>query len=139
MLQPVKRGSALREEMEQADAREPWLWWLGHSGFAIKYYDIVFYLDPLLRDGLTPDDAAAADMILCSHAHERHLDPATVGALLAQSTKAKVVLPKSAADRAHEAGIAYDRMTTTDSGLRVEYFKNGVYARMYAVPSAHPA
>ena len=35
------------------------------------------------------------------------------------------------------AGIGYDRMTTTDSGLRIEYFKNGVYARIYAVPSAH--
>ena len=29
-------------------------------------------------------------------------------------------------------------MTTTDSGLRIEYFKDNLYARVYAVPSAHP-
>ena len=46
-------------------------------------------------------------------------------------------LPKSAADHAHALGIDYHRMTTTDSGLRVEYFKAGFYARIYAVPSAH--
>jgi L-ascorbate metabolism protein UlaG (beta-lactamase superfamily) len=29
-------------------------------------------------------------------------------------------------------------MTTTDSGLRVEYFKDRLYGRVYAIPSAHP-
>jgi len=29
-------------------------------------------------------------------------------------------------------------MTTTDSGLRIEYFKDNLYGRVYAVPSAHP-
>ena len=29
-------------------------------------------------------------------------------------------------------------MTTTDSGLRVEYWKDNLYGRVYAVPSAHP-
>ena len=29
-------------------------------------------------------------------------------------------------------------MTTTDSDLRVEYFKGGLYGRVYSVPSAHP-
>ncbi len=35
-------------------------------------------------------------------------------------------------------GIPLHRMTTTDSDLRVEYFKNGPYGRVYSVPSAHP-
>jgi L-ascorbate metabolism protein UlaG (beta-lactamase superfamily) len=29
-------------------------------------------------------------------------------------------------------------MTTTDAGLRIEYFRDGDYIRVYAVPSAHP-
>jgi hypothetical protein len=29
-------------------------------------------------------------------------------------------------------------MTTTDAGLRIEYFKDNLYGRVYAVPSAHP-
>ena len=58
--------------------------------------------------------------------------------MLEACSGAKLVLPKSAADPAHAAGIPYDRMTTTDAGLRIEYFKDNLYGRMYAVPSAHP-
>ena len=54
------------------------------------------------------------------------------------SKNAKVVLPKSAAAQAHAAGIPFDRMTTTDADLRIEYFKDNLYGRIYAVPSAHP-
>ena len=61
----------------------------------------------------------------------------TVAGLLEASAHAKVVLPKSAADHARSLGIPYERMTTTDSDLRVEYFKDGLYGRVYAVPSAH--
>ena len=49
-----------------------------------------------------------------------------------------MVLPKSTAEHACSIGVSYDRMTTTDSDLRVEYFKGGPYGRVYAVPSAHP-
>ena len=58
--------------------------------------------------------------------------------MLKRSKTAKLILPKSAADKAHDAGIPYPRMTTTDADLRVEYFKDNLYARIYAVPSAHP-
>ena len=58
--------------------------------------------------------------------------------MLQASPRAKVVLPKSTAEHACSIGIPYDRMTTTDSDLRVEYFKGGQYGRVYAVPSAHP-
>src|SRR5260370_42357447 len=77
-------------------------------------------------------------MILATHAHPGHLDAPSVIAMLAGSKGAKLILPKSAADQAHAAGIPYPRMTTTDSDLRVEYFKDNLYARAYAVPSAHP-
>jgi L-ascorbate metabolism protein UlaG (beta-lactamase superfamily) len=58
--------------------------------------------------------------------------------MLEGSKRAKLVLPKSAAEQAHAAGIGYDRMTTTDADLRIEYFKDDLYGRVYAVPSAHP-
>ncbi|MBV6432873.1 MAG: hypothetical protein IANPNBLG_03020 [Bryobacteraceae bacterium] len=146
MLQPVKQGGSLLAEIDQAEAVRPRLWWLGHCGFVVKYFDIIFYLDPMLSDSparraaspLRPEEVRHADLVLCSHAHGGHMDPATLPALLAASTQAKVVLPKSAARHALSIGIGYQRMTTTDSGLRVEYFKRGAYARVYAVPSAHP-
>ena len=135
-------------EMESTDGPSPALWWLGHAGFAVKHSGIVFYVDPCLstpagraRRGepvLMPDQAANADMILCTHAHPSHMDPGTLPAMLEASRRAKLVLPKSTAEHACSIGIPYDRMTTTDSDLRVEYFKGGMYGRVYAVPSAHP-
>src|SRR5262245_48075679 len=104
---------------------QPVLWWLGDRGFALRYYDIVFYIDPPRAEApLSPD------MILCTRALS-----ATVSALLAANPRAKVVIPRDEADSASQAGIPYSRMTTTDNGLRVEYFKNGAYVRVYAVPS----
>src|ERR1700680_1398479 len=134
--------------MGATDGRSPALWWLGHAGFAVKHRGIVFYIDPCLASPpgrqrlfappMAPCTASNADLILCTHAHPSHLDPATLPAMLEASPRAKVVLPKSAAEHACSIGVPYDRMTTTDSDLRVEYFKGGQYGRIYSVPSAHP-
>ena len=45
------------------------------------------------------------------------------------------VIPKAVAEHAHAIGISYQRMVTTDSGLRVEYLDD----RVYSAPSAHNA
>jgi L-ascorbate 6-phosphate lactonase len=140
--------SELFQEIENTEADSPTLWWLGHCGFAVKYHGIVFYVDPCLSTpaGRTRTVAAPiaasevtnADMILCTHAHPSHMDPGSLPEMLKASPRAKVVLPKSTAEHACSIGIPLDRMTTTDSDLRVEYFKNGPYGRVYSVPSAHP-
>jgi len=140
--------SDLIREIESTSADSPALWWLGHAGFAIKYEGIVFYVDPCLSTPpsrtriaappMTPGEAANADLLLCTHTHAAHMDPLTLVEMLKESPRAKVVLPKSATEHARSLGIPLDRMTTTDSDLRVEYFKNGPYGRVYAVPSAHP-
>src|ERR1700730_5386821 len=140
--------TGLHAPKEGTSGESPTLWWLGHSGFAVKSKKTVFYVDPCLPTPagrtrtaaatLEPEQATNADMILCTHAHPSHMDPGTLPAMLKASPRAKVVLPKSAAEHACSIGIPYDRMTTTDSDLRVEYFKGGLYGRVYAVPSAHP-
>ncbi len=156
MIEPVKHGAELLREIEESDCESPNLWWLGQSGFAIKYRTIIFYIDPYLSESLTEKykdtdrphvrmtrapfrghEVTHADLILCTHGHSDHLDPGTVPAMLTASPRAKVVLPRRLAAKAHAAGVGYDRMSTTDSGLRIEFFKDGVYARIYAVPSAH--
>ena len=138
----------LMVEMAKTNEATPALWWLGHAGFAVKHQGIVFYIDPCLSNPpgrkrtvappLAPAEATNADLILCTHTHPSHMDPGTMPAMLKASPRAKVVLPKSAADHACSIGIPYDRMTTTDADLRVEYFKGGQYGRVYSVPSAHP-
>ncbi|MBM3814971.1 MAG: MBL fold metallo-hydrolase [Acidimicrobiia bacterium] len=143
---PPGTGGPLFDEIEAAPAISPTLWWLGHAGFALKYHSMVFYIDPVLSEAngrsfaplMTPGEVTHAELILCTHAHPRHMDSATLLPMLEASQRAKLVLPKSAAEKANTFGIGYDRMTTTDSGLRVEYFKTGDYVRVYSVPSAHP-
>lgn len=140
--------SELIREIEQTLEPTPTLWWLGHAGFVIRFATITFYVDPCLSTPpgrtrrmaapLEPSEVRHADMIFATHGHAGHLDPETARAILQGSRAAKLALPKSAADPAHAAGIPYNRMTTTDSGLRIEYFKDNLYGRVYAVPSAHP-
>ena len=142
------RGANLLERMERTHTATPTLWWLGHCGFAIKYASLLFYVDPCLttppgrkrfcEPPLTPQSIDNADLILCTHAHPAHMDAATIIPILDSSPRAKVVVPKSSADYARQLGIGVDRITTTDSGLRVEYFKDSLYGRVYAIPSAHP-
>ena len=148
MQNPAKRGRELIEEIDRTLAVTPTLWWLGHSGFVVRFANITFYIDLWLSDlpgrtrkmaaPLAASDIRNADMIFVTHGHAGHLDAPSVGSILEVCRSAKLALPKSSADAAHAAGIPYNRMTTTDSGLRIEYFKENLYGRVYAVPSAHP-
>lgn len=136
---------SLIQEIERTITPTPTLWWLGQSGFIVRFATITFYIDPWLSPRadrrveapLDPGEIRHADLILATHAG--HLDAPAVAAMLEKSKTAKLVLPKGSAEQANQAGIAYQRMTTTDADLRVEYFKDNLYGRIYAVPSAHPA
>jgi L-ascorbate 6-phosphate lactonase len=148
MVQPVKSGAELIAEIDRTIPVTPTLWWLGHSGFVMRFANITFYIDPCLSSPpgrerriaspLSPSDVRHADMVFVTHAHGGHLDGSSLVQILEHSKHAKVALPKTAAETARAAGIPYDRMTTTDSGLRIEYFKENLYGRVYSVPSAHP-
>lgn len=148
MTPQIRTGQSLIDEMNATTGESIRLWWLGHSGFAIKSCGMVFYIDPCLAtphgrtrsagSPLQPELATNADMVLCTHVGPSHMESATLNPMLAASPRARLVLPKSASDHAHSLGVAYQRMATTDSDLRIEYFKNGFYGRVYAVPSAHP-
>jgi L-ascorbate 6-phosphate lactonase len=148
MIEPVSQGRELLLEMQSEPALTPALWWLGHSGFALKFRGIVFYIDPCLGDvrgrerivraPLRPEQVVNADLVLCTHGHRGHMDPATLPGVLAASPRCRVVLPRGAAGLAFSAGVPYERMTSTDADLRVEYVSEGTRAVVYSIPSAHP-
>lgn len=124
------------EAIENTPSLTPTLWWLGGAGFVVKYHSIIFYIDPVLPPGWNPNQIQHADMILRTHVETPSgADP--TAEILNASRHAKVILPKSRADVLKAAGVNYHRMTTTDADLRVEYFKLGVYGRVYSVPSSH--
>lgn len=120
--------------IDQTITATPSLWWLGQAGFVVRFASITFYIDPCFTEvPVIPGDVRHADMILATST--QRID-ASIGAMLESSTRAKLILPKSAADAAQAAGIPYHRMTTTDSGLRIEYFKDNLYSRVYSEPSS---
>ncbi len=156
MIQPVKKGQELIAEINRAECRTPTLWWLGQSGFVIKYQQMVFYIDPYLSERQTVKyrntehprvrmtasplrgwQVRNADMILSTHRHGTHLDVASLLSMLKGSRQARLVLPKRAAGYANAQGIEYIRMTTTDEDLPVQYSKYGEMCTINAVPSAH--
>jgi L-ascorbate metabolism protein UlaG (beta-lactamase superfamily) len=137
---PTKRGTELCREIESAECRSPALWWLGHAGFALKFKNAIVYVDPLLSAApgrsappLAPSEIRHAGLVLATHDDPEHLDGPSVLGILSGSKRAKLVLPKSAAESANRMGIPYSRMVTTDNGLHVEYLDD----RIYAVPSSH--
>ena len=124
----------LLHEIQDSVCDWPAIWWLGHSGFVLKYRNAIIYIDPVLSSNAAPFQAADvthAGLILCTH--RGRVDPDTIRPMLEASPRSRLVIPKSVAGPANEMGIPFNRMVTTDSGLRVEYLDD----RIYAVPSAH--
>lgn len=144
MTEPAKQGRDLLLDIQSDPAITPTLWWLGHSGFALKFRGIVFYIDPclgeirgrerMLRAPLRPDEISNADLVLCTNARPGHMNPATLPGILAASPRCRVVLPRSAAGQAFVAGVPYERMTSTDADLRVEYVRDDLRAVIYSLP-----
>ena len=76
------------EDHERVGVR---LTWLGHSTVLVELPGLTIVTDPFFRDrlgllrrhGPTPDPARlpAADLVLISHAHPDHFDPASIRAL----------------------------------------------------------
>jgi len=159
LKQPVKRGLPLLKEIEETQASSPVVWWLGHCGFVVKHGAVIVYIDPYLSNSqearysksdqphprlmaapLHPAMIRHASLVLATHAHQAHLDPGTVPAILESSPRARLVLPRSAAGRAHMMGVDYLRMTTMDAGQRLEFAgPGGEMVRVDAIASAHEA
>lgn len=136
----MNRSRELIAEIDETLTATPTLWWLGHASVVVKFLNITFYIDPRFSGAdslLDPHQIRHADMVLATHAHPGHLDGPSVAPMLEAAKGAKIILPKSAGEYAHSLGIPYQRMTTTDSDLRVEYWKDSLYGRVYAIPSAH--
>ena len=148
-------GAALIEQV--ATTRPPedglTLWWLGQSGYLMRWRELTVLVDPYLSDHLAakyagtekphdrlmpapfaPEDLAFADLILATHKHSDHLDPGSLGALLESSPNALLILPAAIADyAADELGVPDERMVPICDGEMFE--KDDL--RVHAVPAAH--
>ena len=116
MISPLLKDDALLTDIHEADegADHFIVWWLGQSGFLIKWNRQFLLFDPYLSDSLTEKYAATdkphvrmtelvvdpakldfIDVITSSHNHTDHLDATTIAALSAANPDLKLVLPQA--------------------------------------------
>lgn len=129
------------------------VWWLGQSGFLVKYRGHQLLFDPYLSDSLTekyaatdkphvrlservvdPSKLTGIEVVTSSHNHTDHLDAATLGPLVAGNPGLTLVLPEANRDFARER-LEHSRpnLAGLDAGQRLD---QGVF-HFTGVAAAH--
>lgn len=110
--------------------------WLGQAGFIISAERHRILIDPYLSDSLaqkyhgtaTPHERmmpapagvrelGAIDLVLVTHHHTDHMDPATLRPLAEANPALRLVVPRaSRAEASRRAGVALDRLIPMDAG-----------------------
>jgi len=122
MIKPLLQDNAFLEAVRQAKSdRNFFLWWLGQSGFLLKWQDKQLLFDPYLSDSLTRKYAASDKphdrlteivvrpellegvcLATSSHNHTDHLDAETLQQILAVNPTLTLVLPTANVDFAND-------------------------------------
>src|SRR5688572_32707476 len=116
MIRPLLQDDAFLHDVRRAshEERVTHLWWLGQSGFLVKFGSRYLLLDPYLSDSLTkkyantdkphvrmtervvaPERLDFVDVVTSSHNHTDHLDPETLDPLLRANPKMDLVIPEA--------------------------------------------
>lgn len=110
------------------------MWWLGQSGFFVRWRDQGLLLDPYLSDTLTakyaatekphvrmtenpvdPGRLAGVTVVTSSHNHTDHLDPGTLRPLVAANPAVTMVCPAANVDEVMaRSGLPRDRLVGLD-------------------------
>lgn len=156
MIDPIQKDSALLADIASAETSPDHfdLWWLGQSGFLIKWDGHQLLFDPYLSDSLTtkyagtdkphvrmtrqvvdPAKLTGLAAATSSHNHTDHLDAETLHALSAANPDLELVVP------AANVGFAKKRLgpesTLTLSPLSVGSPVDVRPFRFHAIPAAH--
>lgn len=119
MLKGRELFSSVRESESKAA-----FWWLGQHTFVVKLEDTVALIDPFLTDLperqvpplFAPEDAAGVvDVVLCTHDHLDHIDPAAIPGL-ARHTEALFVAPRAHERRMTDLDVPAERLLLLDDG-----------------------
>lgn len=134
------QGRALFDDVESCREAGAF-WWLGQHTFIVKLGDRVLLIDPFLQERedrnvpplFAPRDAAGVvDLVLCTHDHRDHIDPAAIPGL-ARDTSARFVAPSAHTQRMRSLEVPADRLTTLNDEESVEI--DGI--RVTAIRSSH--
>ena len=153
MIEPVLRDDALLADMAASEPDGMTLWWLGQSGFLVRWDGRFLLLDPYLSDSLTgevrghreaarADDRAGRRAGAAGHGRRRHLEPRAhrppgrrhAAAAASASPEAVLVAPHAIVDLAAErSGLDPSAIVLADDGRTVEA---GGFT-ITGVPAAH--
>ena len=143
MSEDTRAGAQLLEEIKAKRIPEGALgiWWLGQASFVVKAQGYTIYLDPFLvksRSRLVPPAFPAeavdnADLVLCTHDHGDHIDPASLPKIAKASPQAKVLVPGVAREKVIGLGVAAEQVVVPPVDTAVEYGP----ASVTAIPAAH--
>jgi L-ascorbate metabolism protein UlaG (beta-lactamase superfamily) len=141
MIKAVLKDDAFLADVKRASADDfvVHLWWLGQSGFLVKYGNRYLMIDPYLSDSLTKKYAGTdkphvrmservvdparmdfVDVVTSSHNHTDHLDGETILPLMKANPALRVVVP--AANRqfaAERLGVDPSTLLTADEGKTI--------------------
>ncbi len=154
MIRPILQDEAFLADIRAAADDRVHLWWLGQSGYLLRWQNHHILLDSYLSDSLTKKYAGTdkphvrmtervidprrldfIDVVTSTHNHTDHLDGETLSPLLSVNPGLTVILPRANVQFAAERlKVPTGRLTPiqTDSApLRVGPFS------FSAVPSAH--
>jgi len=112
-------------------------WWLGQHTYIVKFPSATVLIDPYLQESprrtkppmLTPEQCAGFDLVLCTHDHIDHIDPAAIPGIAAAS-QAEFVSPATTRQRMADLGVPADhwhganhRQTMELCGLKITAIK----------------
>jgi L-ascorbate metabolism protein UlaG (beta-lactamase superfamily) len=153
VIQPHLQDNAFLADVRAAGDAALHVWWVGQSGFLVRWAGRFLLFDPYLSDSLTAKYAATdkphvrmtarviaperldfIDVITSSHNHTDHLDADTLRPIFAANPALRLVLPEAnRAFAAERLSLADDKMIGLDDGTRV-----GVAGFEFTgVPAAH--
>ncbi|HYM70538.1 MAG TPA: MBL fold metallo-hydrolase [bacterium] len=105
------------------------LWWLGQSSIIVKAAGRILGFDLYLTGGnltgrshraydapVRPDELDMMDVVLCSHEHLDHLDPATLRGIAQASPEAQFIVPQACVGLARGAGLDERRVHPSWAG-----------------------
>ncbi|MDD5199166.1 MAG: MBL fold metallo-hydrolase [Terrimicrobiaceae bacterium] len=155
MIRPVQQDAALLADIAAAEPEALHIWWLGQSGFLVKWRKQFLLLDPYLSDSLTrkyaatdkphtrmtgrviaPEKLDFVSVATSSHNHTDHLDAETLQALWRANPGLRLVLPEANIPFARERlGVASERLVGVNDGSSATA---GGFT-FHGVPAAHNA
>lgn len=128
------------------------IFWLGQAGFALRAANSLVVIDPYLSNSLaekyrdavfkhkrmmdapiSTDELRGVDLLLSTHAHSDHLDPGSVGTIMALNPDCRLVCPVGVIQKALERGADRDRI----EGMLAFEKKRFGSVILELLPSAH--